>query len=326
MINTKKISYISLSFLIFFFSFIFLSAEFITNAEARARGGGRSFSRSSKSFSRTPRSTRSTAPRKDLNRNSRRPGGFMGGSFMKGMAGGLLGGMLGGMLFRGVGHGMGGGGMGGVGGSGIGLFEILIIGGIIFFLVRWFRRKKKNSSYPGIQQFANSSPMANDAPPPFEEATAQNEEYSPDSIPDGLELIKLSDPQFDEETFKEIAQNVFFKVQASWMRRDIEQIKPLLVPELITQWENDFAEMRKKGEINRLENIAVRKVEIVDAWVETGEEHITLQFTANLLDYTTDESGQIISGDQNEPVKFDEKWTFIRNVGSANWFLAAIQE
>jgi len=321
MTNTKKLSYINLSFLIFFFSFIFLSAEFITNAEARARGGGRSFSRSSKSFSRTPRSTRSTAPRKDF----KRPGGFMGSSFMKGMAGGLLGGMLGGMLFRGVGHGMGAG-MGGAGGSGIGLFEILIIGVIIFFLVRWFRRKKKNSSYPGIQQFANSSPMTNDVPSPSEGVIAQNEAYPPDSITDGLELIKLSDPQFDEETFKEIAQNVFFKVQASWMRRDIEQIKPLLVPELITQWENDFAEMRKKGEINRLENIAVRKVNIVDAWVETGEEHITLQFTANLLDYTTDESGQIISGDQNEPVKFDEKWTFIRNVGSANWLLAAIQE
>ena len=79
--------------------------------------------------------------------------------------------------------------------------------------------------------------------------------------------------------------------------------------------------------INRLENIAVRKVEPAEVWQESGRDFITVLFTANLLDYTVDDkSGKLIDGDKLNPVKFQEFWTFSRDAGSRQWQLAGINQ
>ena len=63
----------------------------------------------------------------------------------------------------------------------------------------------------------------------------------------------------------------------------------------------EFEAMKSKGRINRLENIAVRKVEPSEVWQEAGTEYVTVLFTANLLDYTLDEkTGQVVGGDKVE--------------------------
>ena len=79
-------------------------------------------------------------------------------------------------------------------------------------------------------------------------------------------------------------------------------------------------------QINRLENIAVRNVKIVEAWQESGQDYISTLIYANLLDYTTDEAGAVLSGSRTEPVKFEEYWTFTRPVGNNSWKLSAINQ
>jgi len=79
--------------------------------------------------------------------------------------------------------------------------------------------------------------------------------------------------------------------------------------------------------MNRLENIAVRSVDLVETWQESGRDYITVRFYANLLDYAVDETtGQIVSGSKTEPVKFEEYWTFTRPVGNNSWRLSAINQ
>jgi len=216
------------------------------------------------------------------------------------MAGGFMGGALGSMLFGGMGGGYG------IGGSGIGLFQILIFGAIIYFIYSRFFKGKDN----GYQQQAN-------APPFFQ--TPPNED-------DGIAAIQATDPSFSPEAFKEFAQDIFFQVQAGWMRRDINTYKHLLGQSLIRQYEEQLDEMRQKGQINRLENIAVRHVDIVDAGIDGNEEFIVVEFKANLLDYTVDEKTQgVISGSQTEPVKFSERWSWARSRGSRTWLLEGIE-
>jgi predicted lipid-binding transport protein (Tim44 family) len=92
-------------------------------------------------------------------------------------------------------------------------------------------------------------------------------------------------------------------------------------------FQQDMNRMLAEKQINRLENIAVREVEIVEAGQERGEDFITTRFYANLLDYTADDkTGQVISGSSTDPVKFVEYWTFSRNVGEKNWVLAGISQ
>jgi len=60
------------------------------------------------------------------------------------------------------------------------------------------------------------------------------------------------------------------------MRRDISSYRDLLGEQLAAEYETQFAEMESKGEINKLENISIRKVEIVAAGSESGEDFVTV--------------------------------------------------
>jgi predicted lipid-binding transport protein (Tim44 family) len=118
----------------------------------------------------------------------------------------------------------------------------------------------------------------------------------------------------------------FFKIQGAWMNRDLSSIQSLLTDELYRSFREDIDRLKMDRRINRLENIAVRSVDITEAWQENGMDFITVKFYANLLDYTTDESGAVVSGSKTDPVKFEEYWTFTRPVGVNSWRLSAITQ
>jgi predicted lipid-binding transport protein (Tim44 family) len=310
------------STLALFFTFLFVSAVWVEYSEARSRGGGRSFSRS-RSFSRTPPRT---APRSNSMVTPRRSS-----SFMRGLGGGLMGGFLGSMLFGGMGHaGMGGGGFGG---SGIGLFEILIFGGIIYFLYKKFSGRNRSGGSPfsssgggyntgGGRENVSGSPYR----PPDMASGDIPDMASGDVVQEELDVIKRYDPGFDPENFKEFAQDVFFKVQAAWTRRDIAVMQQYLGTQLLSEYEQHFADLKAKGQENRLENIAVRRVDIVDMGEMDGEPFVIIQFKANLLDYTVDEAtGNVLEGSNSDPVKFEERWAFSKAAGSSQWKLEGIQ-
>ncbi|MGQ9688787.1 MAG: Tim44 domain-containing protein [Desulfobaccales bacterium] len=104
-------------------------------------------------------------------------------------------------------------------------------------------------------------------------------------------------------------------------------VKHLLTDEMFHLLQEDAAKMRREGLLNRLENIAVREVNITEAWQESGQDFITVRIYANLLDYTINEkSGEIVEGSKIEPVKFEEYWTFVRPVGNNPWQLTAISQ
>jgi predicted lipid-binding transport protein (Tim44 family) len=107
----------------------------------------------------------------------------------------------------------------------------------------------------------------------------------------------------------------------------LEAVKGLLTSEAYSVLIEDVDKLRREKKINRLENIALRSVDLVEVWQESGSDYITVRFLANILDYTVDEStGQVISGSKVDPVKFEEYWTFTRPVGNHPWKLSAIQQ
>jgi predicted lipid-binding transport protein (Tim44 family) len=135
------------------------------------------------------------------------------------------------------------------------------------------------------------------------------------------------DPAFDEEKFKETVQDLFFRIQAGWTNRSLDGIGGILTDEMAEYFRNEFNTMNQKGVINRLENIAVRKVELAEVWQEAGKDYVTVLFTANLLDYTIDATTrEMVEGDRMNPVKFQEFWTFCRDVGTSRWQLSAINQ
>ena len=111
------------------------------------------------------------------------------------------------------------------------------------------------------------------------------------------------------------------------MARDMDGVRPVLTEEMAASMQAQCGHLKAQGRVNRLENIAVRAVDLAEAWQERGQDFVTVRFLASLLDFTTDESGaQVVEGSRTEPVKFEEYWTFTRPVGPGPWRLSAIQQ
>ncbi len=240
------------------------------------------------------------------------------GGFWRSMAGGLAGGLLGGMLFRSLGF---GGGYGG----GFGMFDLLLLIGIGYLIFWIVRRSRTVEEAPATGYY---SQMPADS---YGSASAPTATLEPTSGAEGLERglahIRQMDPRFDEAAFREWCSDSFFQIQAAWMHRDLERLRPLLTEEMQEVFRKQIEDLRSKRQMNKLENIAVRSIEVTEAWQERGLDYITVRYLANLLDYTVDEaSGKIVSGNDSEPVKFEEFWTWVRPVGANAWRLAAINQ
>ncbi len=295
-----------------------------STADARAGGSRSSGSRGSRSYSRpaTP-PVYNPAPYRQQMNSPAPPVQQPQGGFLRSMAGGIAGGILGGMLFRSMGM---AGGM--PGGGGIGLFDILLLAGIGYLIYRFVAKKRRENSDLHLSEgrYDSSGNGYQSSPPPG----YQQEPYgqmATDQVDAGLSYIRRMDPHFDEERFKDKVMDIFFKVQAAWMNRDISLAAALLTDEMRRIFQDDIDRMIRDRQINRLENIAVRNVELVEAWQESGEDFITVLIDANLLDYTADESsGAIVAGSKTEPVKFEEYWTFRRTIGDNPWKLSAINQ
>jgi predicted lipid-binding transport protein (Tim44 family) len=285
----------------------------VADAWARVPSGSPSGGRGSRSYSSPASPSKPTQPSTPSSpvqpAQPQRPG--FGGALMGGLAGLALGGLLGSMLF---GH----------GGGGIGLMEILLIAGGAYLIFRMMRSRQATPVPAGGYGQAGAGTQWQ---PPGQAYQPQAVDAGPNDLERGVGYIRQMDASFDPARFADTASDAFFRVQAAWMARDMSQASGGITPEMLDILQKDCDRLRGQGRINRLENIAVRSVTVTEAWQESGQDYVTVQFLANLLDYTVDErSGQVVEGSRAEPVKFEEYWTFVRPVGPNAWRLSAIQQ
>jgi len=302
------------------------------DAWARAGGGFSSGSRGSRSYSSPSRTYSAPAPSPTSQpsaqpRTAPTPAPIgqpaPAGGFLRGLAGGVVGGLLGGMLFRSLGF---AGGPGEGFGSGFGMMDLLLLAGIAY-LIFWFVKRKRVAQE--LPAGAYASGMSADAY--GSGATTATLDAATPSWQQGLQVglghIRQMDPGFDEGAFREMCTDRFFQIQAAWMRRDAEKLRPLLTEEMHAAFAKHIEAAKSKGQINKLENITVRSVEPTEAWQEQGQDYITVRLLANLLDYTVDDTtGKVVAGSDSEPVKFEEFWTWVRPVGRSEWRLSAINQ
>ncbi|QWV94718.1 TIM44-like domain-containing protein [Geomonas oryzisoli] len=308
-----------------FAAVLMLSATVLeTSAHARAAGGRSIGSRGSRSYSTPGTAYRQSTP---YQQPAPSPMGqpqmqqpSAGGGFLRSMAGGIAGGLLGGMLFRGL----AGAGGAGYGGGGIGLFEIILLAGIGYMIYRMVRRRRSTTPLQSVSTGYGS--QGYDTYQQSVPASYRVEEPVRDDVQTGLSHLRQMDPGFDEARFKDQVMDNFFRIQGGWMNRDLQALSPLLTSEMQGVFREDIERLLREGRVNRLENIAVRSVELAEVWQEAGQDYVTALIYANLLDYTTDERGTVIEGSKTEPVKFEEYWTFTRPVGNNAWRLAAINQ
>lgn len=326
-------------------------------------GGGRSFgSRGSRGFAAPryqspPSSFRNyqqpAQPQTPPSYSRQMPPASGGSSFLRNLGAGMAGGFLGSMLFRSVGMG-GYGGMVGSPTGGIGILEILFFGGLIFLVIRFLMNRNqttplsRESRYDsaGLDSGNESSGAADlmrrarpngwgDRSTDYSSGNAVGNaagnsagNYNSQTNYNGqfgqtADFNQASGTAIDSEK----AMDLFFKVQGAWGNRDLTPVQSLLDTDARSFLDHEINRLKAARQINRLENIAVRNVDVMETWRESIKEYSTVRFTANLLDFTVQEDTQaIVEGSKTDPVKFEEYWTFSKDVDSSNWKLSAIQQ
>jgi predicted lipid-binding transport protein (Tim44 family) len=296
-------------------------APAIAEARAGSSAGGRSSSmgsRGSRTFENNGAQplSRSVTP---LPQPSRPPGfapaapapAFGGGSFfqrhpfMTGLAGGFIGSWLFGHSGWAAGEG------GGSGASMLGmLLQLLIIGLLIYFVVRLFRR----------WAYANGGRGGGLGWPPRSAGAAA----APAGNGRGRDM-NLSDA--DLQAF----QAIHAAVQEAWSTGELPRLRPLMTPEMLSYFSEELTRNASQGVRNIVSNVELLKGELAESWEEGDLQYATAYLKWRAIDYLVrlgrspgDPDG-LVSGDPRTPVEAEELWTFVRRRGG-QWLLSAIQQ
>jgi predicted lipid-binding transport protein (Tim44 family) len=292
----------------------------VTEAAARAGSGG---SRGSRSYSRpvSPPSSPATPSSPSRQSSAPTPAPLAGpaprspfGGLMGGLAGFALGGLLGSVLFGGTGY-----------GGGFGLMDLLLIGGALYLLYRVVTaRREPQPAFAGgydsgraVELPAERGGVA--AVPAAAPADA------PSDFERGREHIRQMDPGFDPGAVADAARRLFAEVQRGIVARDMAAVSAHLTARMYSELTAQCDRLRAAGRTNRVESIALARVEPSEAWQESGQDYVTVYLAGSLVDYTVDDaSGAVVEG-ARAPQDFEEFWTFTRPVGPNRWKLSAIQ-
>jgi predicted lipid-binding transport protein (Tim44 family) len=286
-------------------------------AWARAGSGG---SRGSRSYSAPARpapmsptspATPSRSPSAPVT-SAPRPSPF--GGLMGAVGGFLVGGLIGSMLFGGFGAGLGG----------VGLLDLLLIGGGLFLLFRLMRTRRQEPAYAGAPGYVESG-SARSWEVPADGTTVSSPPGVLDDLDRGLGHVRQMDPGFDAAALAADAADMFRAVQDAVSRGDLTAVQARLAPDMLAGILSQCDALRRAGRANRVERVQIERAEVTEAWQERGRDFVTVLLAGSLIDYTTDAGGAVVSGSRTAPERFAEFWTFTRPVGPNAWTLTAIQ-
>ena len=294
-------------------------APAIAEARAGSSAGGRSSSmgsRGSRNFENNGAQplSRSVTP---LPQPSQPPGfapaapAFGGGSFLQRhpFMTGLAGGFIGSWLFGHSGWAAGEGG--GSAASMLGMLaQLLIIGLLIYFAVRLFRRRAYATGGRG-GGLGWTPRSAGAAAAPAGRGRGRD--------------INLSEA--DLQAF----QAIHAAVQEAWSTGDLAQLRRLMTPEMLSYFSEELTRNTSQGVRNIVSNVELLKGELTESWEEGDLQYATAYLKWRAIDYLVrvgrapgDLDG-VVSGDPRHPVEAEEMWTFVRRRGG-QWLLSAIQQ
>jgi predicted lipid-binding transport protein (Tim44 family) len=231
-----------------------------------------------------------------------RPGLFGGGGFASGLMGGLIGAGIGGLLFGGgMFHGIGS--FGGFLGF---LIQIFLIVMVVRFLIRRFMPQREPAmAGPGGMFARDMGGM-----PPGGGGGGGGGGDMP------IQITPADYQQFEQ---------VLVRVQAGWSAQDLNALRSVATPEMLSYFADQLADQASRGLRNMVTEVKLDQGDLAEAWAEPGREYATVAMRFSMIDVTRDAAGRVVDGDLAQRTQATEVWTFLRAPGG-NWILSAIQQ
>ncbi|HEV2508900.1 TIM44-like domain-containing protein [Bosea sp. (in: a-proteobacteria)] len=228
----------------------------------------------------------------------------MARSLMMGVAGGLLGAGLFGLLS--------GAGFGGIAGFLGLLFQVALIGGLIWLALRLFRRRSEP------QLASAGGPLGREAYQPQPAAPAMGGGAAAASAAKPVEFELQG---ADYGTFERLLS----EVQSAISDENIARLRQITTPEISGALEDEFAENARKGLIEKAAEVKLLQGDLAESWREDGYDYATVAMRFSLLTAMVERNGgKVVEGHATIPREVIEHWTFVRSRGG-EWKVAAIQ-
>jgi predicted lipid-binding transport protein (Tim44 family) len=292
-------------------------------APVEARRGGSLGSRGSHTFT-APRSTRLTpnyvppVSRTMTDRSiagspqyspSYQPGAFpqQRPGLFRGFGGGLVTGLLaGGLIGHFLGHGSGYG-WGGTPGGGLLsiLFQIALIGGVLWLVLRLFRSRSTSPSFDSDRAYT----------PGFS---------APQGYAPAAPMIEFAPTASDQSAF----ERLLGELQDAFSHEDYARLRDITTPEVMSYLAEELSDNATHGRRNDVTRTNLLDGEISESWQETGQDYATVAMRYESIDVMRDRAtGAVLAGSAYEPTMTTELWTFVRPSGGwSAWKVSAIQE
>ena len=239
-------------------------------------------------------------------------------SFARNMMMGIGAGLLGAGLF-GLLSGAGFGGLAGMLGM---LFQVALIGGLIWLALRFFRRRSQPQ-----QQFAAAGA-------PLDRARYQPQQEQPQAAQRvggmmggmGAATAAAKPVEFelspaDYGNFERLLNDV----QIAYSNEDLGTLRRLATAEMAGYFAEDIAENASKGLVDRVADVKLLQGDLAESWREAGIEYATVAMRFSSLNALVErEGGRVVEGHATIPREVTELWTFMRPRGG-QWQVSAIQ-
>lgn len=143
------------------------------------------------------------------------------------------------------------------------------------------------------------------------------------SAESGLVEIARHDRNFDLSFFMQGAQDVFIMIVEAFAAGERETLQDFLSPGLYKAFSTALDQRESDGQKANVEIHAIRRSEIIDAYLKDRTAFITVKFTADETNVLRDKDDKLISGHPDRVTETVDIWTFGRDVKSRNpaWIL-----
>ena len=146
--------------------------------------------------------------------------------------------------------------------------------------------------------------------------------YLPTAGP-GVRALLAADPSFDVARFLEGAQGAYRLILESFWKGDLEAMRPPVDAHIHDAFAEAVEQRTKDGLIldNRL--VAIEQAVIAGAELDRKIAMVTVRFEADIAAVTRNAAGEVVAGSMSDAIQSRERWTFRRELRSANpnWLL-----
>ena len=133
--------------------------------------------------------------------------------------------------------------------------------------------------------------------------------------PYNLEELRRVLPNFEPETFKTKAFEIYKEIQIAWMKFDYDVIRKNVTDEMYNMYKAQLTTLKVKNQINFMQEISLINSNIVGMEIKEDIVSLIVTMQVECYDYIANMNGKVLRGNSQRKVVYNYAMTFNKGLG-----------